>query len=75
MVLVESSLLPSEHSQLKEPATLRHTPFTHGLERHSLISETHASATGQAFTITSGHSGQVCPPTTLTGDQPQHIWQ
>lgn len=42
MVLVESSLLPSEHSQLKDPATLRHTPLTHGLERHSLMSETRA---------------------------------
>lgn len=38
MVLVESSLLPSEHSQLKEPATLRHTPLMHGLDRHSLMS-------------------------------------
>lgn len=44
MVLVESSLLPWAHSQLKDPATLRHAPLMHGLDSHSLISETHASA-------------------------------
>lgn len=39
MVLVESSLLPWEQSQLKEPAMLRHTPLMQGLESHSLMSE------------------------------------
>lgn len=43
MVLVESSLLPCVHSQLKDPATLRHTPLMHGLDMHSLISETRAN--------------------------------
>lgn len=38
MVLVESSLLPWEHSQLKDPATLRHAPLMHGFDSHSLIS-------------------------------------
>lgn len=43
MVLVESSLLPWVHSQWKDPATLRHAPLMHGLDSHSLISETQAS--------------------------------
>lgn len=43
MVLVESSLLPCVHSQLKDPATLRHAPLMHGLDSHSLISETCAN--------------------------------
>ncbi len=43
MVLVESSLLPCVHSQLKDPATLRHAPLIHGLDSHSLISETRAN--------------------------------
>ena len=40
MVLVESNLLPWEHSQLNDPATLRQTPLTQGLDSHSSISET-----------------------------------
>lgn len=37
-VFVESSLLPWEHSQLKDPATLRHMPLMQGFESHSLMS-------------------------------------
>lgn len=38
MVPLGSSLLPGEHSQAKEPALFLQTPFTQGLEVHSLIS-------------------------------------
>lgn len=38
-MVLESSLLPWEHSQVKEPATFRQIPLMQGLDSHSLMSE------------------------------------
>lgn len=35
---VESSLLPDEHSQMKDPRLFLQAPFTQGLLSHSFIS-------------------------------------
>lgn len=35
---VESSLLPGEHSQLKDPRLFLQAPLTHGLLSHSFVS-------------------------------------